>query len=464
MSQPTTPQTLTQDQIAALQVRLTEAEETLRAIRNGEVDAITVTRPEGEQVYSLTSVERVYRDMIESMNEGALNVTQEGMILYCNERFARMIKADLTTVMGSNLLTYFVESDRAAISNLLNIATTSVKQIRAGLCGADGLVLTVNVATHLRNREDQPYTIITIVSDLTDILAAQASTMAALRYARHLIEAILDPLVTIDTNGKITDVNHASELITGRSSKELIGTEFADYFTAPEKARAFYERVYNEGYMIDVPLTITNSSGTVTAMLYNASLYREDDGSIGGVVAIGRDITLHYEDRIQARQRTNWWTIARLPALGVALVGFLLLGSTLMSVIDTWTKARMVSPVAMLDSPYLHAGDRQPTSVFHAGDVAFAHVSTERRVACFALIHQRILSLIGGDIFHRVVWSDPAVSFGYTEAGRFETDYRFVVPTNLPPGDYVLERNNTYTCGSTTIDQNEPLISFSVAK
>ena len=83
MSEPNpTSAVLTQDQVTVLQARLTEAEDTLHAIRIGEVDAIVVTRPEGEKVYSLTSVERIYRDMIETMGESALNVTSDGMRLY----------------------------------------------------------------------------------------------------------------------------------------------------------------------------------------------------------------------------------------------------------------------------------------------------------------------------------------------------------------------------------------------
>jgi PAS domain S-box-containing protein len=464
MNEPTMPETVTNDQIIALQARLTDAENALRAIHQGEVDAITVSLPDGEQVYSLTSAERVYRDMIETMSEGALNVTVEGMILYCNDRFARMTSTDLATVMGSNLLAYFVEPDRAAISTLLDNATTGVKRIRAGLRSADGGVLPVNVAIHGQHRDNQPYTIITIISELTEMLAAQAATMSALRYARHLIEAILDPLVTIGTNGKITDVNHASELVTGRLSSELIGSDFADYFTEPEKARAFYEQVYSKGYVIDEPLTIRNNYGAVTAMLYNASLYREDDGAVSGVVAVGRDITRHYEDRIQPKQGKNWWTIARWPVLGVALLGFLLVTSTLLLHVEVWTKAQIVTPVTMVKKPYLHAGDHRPTTVFHAGEVAFVHISSQRDVSCFALVHQRILSLINGDIFNRIVWSDPPVSYGYTEAGHYETDHRFDVPADLPHGDYFLERSVTYTCGATTVNQTQPPFSFTVVK
>ena len=147
------------------------------------------------------------------------------------------------------------------------------------------------------------YTIITIITDLTEILAAQASTMTALRYARHLIEAILDPLITIDTDGTITDVNDATELATGRSSTELVGSKFADYFTEPEKACQFHKQVFLKGYVIDSPLEMRNGFGVGTEMLYNASLYREDNGTVGGVVAVGRDVTRHYEDRIWAKTR-----------------------------------------------------------------------------------------------------------------------------------------------------------------
>jgi PAS domain S-box-containing protein len=464
MNVPNMPEDLTLDQIIALQARLTDAEETLRAIRHLEVDAIVVTRPEGEQVYSLTSVERIYRDMIETMSESALNVTSDGMILYCNERFARMTKVDLTTVMGSNLLNHFVESDRDAISGLLDGATTGIKRMRAGLRGTDGLVLPVNVATYAWRRDDQPSTIITVITDLTDILAAQASTMTALRYARHLIEAILDPLITIHTDGKITDVNHASRLATGRSSTELVGTDFADYFSEPEKARKFYEQVFAKGYVLDEPLTINNGFGAGTQMLFNASLYREDDGTIGGAVAVGRDVTRHYEDRIQAKHRKRWRTIVQWPLLGVALLGFLLLASSFLSHVDAWTKAQMVSPISMLEAPYLHTGDHRPTTILHAGEAVFYHISTRHSVACFALIQQRILSLVDGGVVHRIIWSNLAVTFGYTKAGNFETNYRFVVPDILPQGDYFLERNTTYDCGGTTLNISRPLLPFTVVK
>ena len=111
------------------------------------------------------------------------------------------------------------------------------------------------------------------------------------RYTRSLIEASLDPLVAISPSGKITDVNTSTETATGRTRPDLIGTDFADYFTEPEKARDGYEQVFREGSVRDYPLELRHSDGSVTPVLYNASVYRNELGEVVGVFAAARDIT-----------------------------------------------------------------------------------------------------------------------------------------------------------------------------
>jgi len=110
-------------------------------------------------------------------------------------------------------------------------------------------------------------------------------------YARSLIEASLDPLVTISPAGKITDVNRATKKATGKSSLELIGTDFSDYFTEPDKAREGYQQVFLNGSVTDYPLTIRHQDGHVTDVLYNASLYHDEAGEVLGVFAAARDVT-----------------------------------------------------------------------------------------------------------------------------------------------------------------------------
>jgi PAS domain S-box-containing protein len=111
------------------------------------------------------------------------------------------------------------------------------------------------------------------------------------QYARSLIEASVDPLVTISPEGKITDVNEATVKVTGASREKLIGADFANYFTEPEKAREGYQRVFSEGFVTDYPLTIRHTDGRLTDVLYNASVYKDARGSVLGVFAAARDIT-----------------------------------------------------------------------------------------------------------------------------------------------------------------------------
>jgi PAS domain S-box-containing protein len=110
-------------------------------------------------------------------------------------------------------------------------------------------------------------------------------------YTRSLLEASLDPLVTISPEGKITDVNEATVKITGVPREILIGTDFADYFTEPDKAHEHYQRVYAEGFVTNYPLTIRHEDGHLTDVVYNASVYRDADGNALGVFAAARDIT-----------------------------------------------------------------------------------------------------------------------------------------------------------------------------
>ena len=161
--------------IAELRARLAEAEDTLRAIRSGEVDAITVSTPAGEQVYSLKGAEQPYREMIEAMSEGAVNITPEGMVVYCNQYFAHLTKADLTTIMGSNLLAYFADQDRARITTALQETRAGTSRVRAHLLTVDGALVPVNVAMHVL-ADGGIRSIIMVTSDLTQMVAAQEAT------------------------------------------------------------------------------------------------------------------------------------------------------------------------------------------------------------------------------------------------------------------------------------------------
>ncbi|HUX54681.1 MAG TPA: PAS domain S-box protein [Williamwhitmania sp.] len=119
----------------------------------------------------------------------------------------------------------------------------------------------------------------------------RAAELRIANYARSLIEASLDPLVTISTTGKITDMNQALANITGMSRDELTGTNFFDYFTETQKAREVYQEVFAKGYVADSPLTLRHKDGKLTDVLFNGSVYKDHQGNVLGVVIVARDVT-----------------------------------------------------------------------------------------------------------------------------------------------------------------------------
>jgi PAS domain S-box-containing protein len=142
--------------------------------------------------------------------------------------------------------------------------------------------------------------------DITEKKQAEERLISTSEYARSLIEASLDPLVTISPEGKITDVNEATIKVTGGAREELIGTDFSDYFTEPENARAGYQQVFSQGLVTDYPLTIRHRDGRQTEVLYNASVYRDVIGNVLGVFAAARDVTAQKEAESQvAEQRSR---------------------------------------------------------------------------------------------------------------------------------------------------------------
>src|SRR6266576_6572793 len=91
------------ERIAELEHRLAEAEETLEAIRQGDVDAVVINGPTGEQVYALEGPDHPYRVLVEEMHQGTATLDPDGLVLYCNRQFAAMVQAPVETVIGSRI-------------------------------------------------------------------------------------------------------------------------------------------------------------------------------------------------------------------------------------------------------------------------------------------------------------------------------------------------------------------------
>lgn len=148
-----------------LQARLDEAEETLRALRNGEVDAIVAAGPDGDRIYTLKGADDAYRIMVEEMAEGAITLSLDGLILFANKHFAAMLRRPLERVFGERMADLFVTADAGLVSALL----TSTGRRKAEVHLRTGATTSIPVYLSVRNVQlNGSVCLCAIVTDLSD--------------------------------------------------------------------------------------------------------------------------------------------------------------------------------------------------------------------------------------------------------------------------------------------------------
>ncbi|CAN5333303.1 hypothetical protein BH09BAC3_BH09BAC3_29220 [soil metagenome] len=236
------------------------------------------------------------RRLIEASTDPLVTISPEGKITDVNEATVSVTGETRERLVGSDFSDYFTEPEKAR---------EGYKQVFE-----KGLVSNYPLTIHSKNGrltevlynasvyKDDKGTVLGVFAAARDVTEQNQAS----QYARSLIEASLDPLVTISPEGKITDVNEASAKVTGETRAKLIGTDFSDYFTEPEKARKGYKQVFERGFVSDYPLTIRHRNGKLTDVLYNASVYKDDKGNVLGVFAAARDVTQQKEAEEKIRQ------------------------------------------------------------------------------------------------------------------------------------------------------------------
>ena len=243
----------------------------------------------------LRSASLYARSLIEASLDPLVTISPEGKITDVNEATIKVTGVDRVGLIGTDFSDYFTEPDQARAGYQQVFSRGSVTDYPLTIRHRDGHVSNVLYnASVYRDSHGEVLGVFAAARDVT--LQNQAS-----QYARSLIEASLDPLVTISPEGKITDVNEATIKVTGTEREKLIGTDFSDYFTEPDNAREGYRRVFAEGFVTDYPLTIRHRDGRLIDVLYNASVYKDTRGNVLGVFAAARDVTAQKQASQHAR-------------------------------------------------------------------------------------------------------------------------------------------------------------------
>jgi len=299
----------------------------------GELAAVALHN--SRTLESLETSEKHFRSVVQTANDAIISIDKQGNIIFWNNSAENVFGYSTNEVTGKPVTFIIPERFRQihqkAIhqvvstdkSNLIGktIEMTGLKkdcnefplELSLATWGAGEEIFFTGILRDITERkrmeeelrksrdeleirvQERTAELMSVVEALQDEMAERKQTEEELRdislYARSLIEASLDPLVTISRGGKIMDVNSATELVTGLSRDHLIGSDFSDYFTEPEKAKEGYKEVLLKGFVRDYPLSIRHTSGRTTDVLYNAALYKNEVGEMQGIFAAARDIS-----------------------------------------------------------------------------------------------------------------------------------------------------------------------------
>ncbi len=258
-----------------------------------DITAEVSARKQAEE--KLGAASQYARSLIESSLDPLVTISADGKITDVNEATIKVTGIARGQLIGTDFSNYFTEPEKARDGYQQVFARGFVTDYPLTIRHRDGRL--VDVLYNASVYKDTRGNVLGVFAAARDVTAQKQAS----QYARSLIEASLDPLVTISADGKITDVNEATIKVTGIAREQLIGTDFSNYFTEPEKARDGYQQVFARGFVTDYPLTIRHRDGKLTDVLYNASVYKDAAGSVLGVFAAARDVTVQKQASQYAR-------------------------------------------------------------------------------------------------------------------------------------------------------------------
>src|SRR3989338_8928792 len=242
--------------------------------------------------------------IVESSEDAILGMNLDGIIDSWNSGAVKMFGYKENEIIGKSVQLIYPSERTEELPSIIQKLRSGarIEHFETERKRKDESIIDVSLSiSPIKNEKGIIVGIAKIIRDIS----GQKRTSA---YARSLIEASLDPLVTISLEGKITDVNDATVKVTGVTRDKLIGTDFSNYFTEPDNARDGYERVFNKGFVTDYPLSIRHASGQITDVLYNASVYKDDKGKITDVNDATVKVTGVTRDKLIGIDFSNYFT------------------------------------------------------------------------------------------------------------------------------------------------------------
>ena len=282
-------------ELEELRTRLADAEQTLEAIQQGQVDALVIDSPEGQKIFSLTGAERPYRVLIEQMTEGAVTMNNEGSIRYCNKAFAELLRRPLEDMTGDFVDQYVQGTDRDFFLSMLRRSRSASMQGEIGLCAADDNVVPAHVSL-TRIVDSDPESVCMVVTNLTERKQAER-TSSSEQFVQGLIEKAPIGVAVVDQNLRYVLANPVyralarNALMTGRSMEEVSAPPIVG-IVGP-----LVQQVLDTDKALRVPECAVPDS---VDSWWNISLVplHESAGAVTSVLIVAEDITVRKQAEI----------------------------------------------------------------------------------------------------------------------------------------------------------------------
>jgi len=240
----------------------------------------------------LRQAQNYTRGLIESSVDPMVTVDPNLTITDVNEQMVRMTEVAKDKLIGSRFDRYFTEPERASAGVRQTLHESYVTNYELTLHTPSGRQIVVSFnASIFRDAAGKVRGIFAVARDVTEQRGLEQQLREQQNYSRSLIEASVDGLVTVDPEGRITDVNDQMIRLTGHGRQKLVGSPFADYFTDPDRARAGVAQTFDAGVVKNYDLVVRSSAGVETIVSFNASVFRDTEGRVAGIFAAARDVS-----------------------------------------------------------------------------------------------------------------------------------------------------------------------------
>ncbi len=247
------------------------------------------------------------RSLIESSVDALVTVDPDLTITDVNEQMVRLTGYGREDLIGSPFKDYFTEPARAAVGVRQTLAQGSVTNYELVLKSRGGkrTIVSFNAGT-FRDTAGRVAGILAAARDITAQKRLEDQLRDQQNYNRSLIESSVDALMTVDPSGVITDVNEQTVKLFGFNRRQLIGSPFVDYFTDPGRAEAGVRQTFDAGAVVNYELVARAKSGRKIPVSFNAAVFRDTTGAVGGILAAAREITQQKQIEEELREQQTY--------------------------------------------------------------------------------------------------------------------------------------------------------------